>query len=508
MSTASDVPESGQLPGRFEWVPETTRGEVPSNPDFRLFSDVMRAFEAEEGVALGRQDALGTAYAKDHNRATEEPALTTGCDLQRFPVMPDVSDPGSSSQLGVQSTQSGDTGIDVVIYNDDESTSETITTDGTDGTTFVTGSTSFDTVGRVVTKDTHSGAIEVHTDSSGSPGTKLGEVPASGTAFPDPQPADPAGYGVLRDQYNRLPGSLTILARRESPGGNDSAGVREYTVVTGAVPESTSPTLDPSAANPILMEQEWAPVKVRSYLIHQPSASTALEVSSTSENDTMDLTVEDEGASTTDTVTLNGTTTVSITGPYTDVDAAWLTEAPEGTVTITDGSGVTIMTIEGGLTYSDDDNPVDGDRGVPVIGTGSRGASLGTSYEHFVGDRFERPSGSNVRSRVNSASWAVENDMETSSLARTRAPARDEGNATVTVEADVGGEFVSHNSMMEALQKVQDDLEHELTTGIVIFKNTVPTDAAARVMESDSGVVSESETLSASGDPAIEFASA
>jgi hypothetical protein len=369
----------------------------------------MRSFEMEAGASLGRQDSLGTADAVDHNRGMEEPSLSTGYDLQRFPV------------------------------------------DGSNN------------------------------------------------------PQDPSGYGLIRDTYNRLPGSLLWVGRREYPGGNDDAGVREYSVVRGAVANSVSPTLDPSSENPILMEIDWQPQKARSYLIHQPSSSTTLDIVSTDDGDTMEVTIESEGGSTTDTVTLTGTTSATSTESFGDIDAVWLSDNPTGDIEISDGNGTTLMTIEGGLTYSDDDQPVDGDRGVPSLGSGSHASDIGTSFEHFVGDRFERPSGEAVRARVNSANWTVENGIETSAIQTSRLPAVDEGNRAVTIEADIGGEFVSHESMMESLQKVQHNLEHELSGGTITFNNTVPTDSATRSEEADQAVASMSETLAASGDPAISL---
>lgn len=415
-ASARDTPESGELPGRYEWVEEPAPGEAPTDPAWNLFSDIMRSFEAEAGASKSRQDGLGTPDAVDHNRGTEEPSLTAGYDLQRFPV-----------------------------------------------------------------------------DAAGDP-------------------IDPSGYGLIRDQYNQLPGTLMVVGRREHPGGNDGAGVREYTVARGAAVSSVSPTLDPSEENPILMELEHQTQKVRSYLIHQPSASTLLVVKSSSANDTtQSVTIENEGAGTAETVVLNGTSLVSTSATFGDIDAVSLDAETEGDVTVaintgtetSPAEGTTLMTIEGGLTYSDDDQPVDGDLGVPALGTGSHAAALGTKFEHFVGDRFERPAGSAVRPRVNSAGWTVENGIETSSMSHTRAPAVDEGNRAVSVEADVAGPFVSHRSMMEALQNDQADLEHELSGGVITFKNTTPTDSATRTVENEQSAASMSETFEASGDPAI-----
>jgi hypothetical protein len=409
MSTATDTPDSGQLPGRYEWVVEPDRGTVPTDPEWNRFSDVIRSFEADEGASLARQDALGTSDAVDHYRGMEEPSLDVGYDLQQFPV-----------------NGSGD-------------------------------------------------------------------------------PVDASAYGILRDDYNRVEGTLLIVGRREYPGGNDDAGVREYKVVRGAGVDSVEPTLDPSQEQPILMELSHQPVKVRSYLIHQPSASTTVEVSSTDDSDSMDITIENEDAGTTETLTLNGTTTVTGGQSFGDIDAVWLSDNPAGDVTVTDGSGTTLVEIDGGNTYSDDGQPVDGDRGVPILGSGSHASAIGTTYEHFIGDRFERPAGTDLRARVNSASWTVENNFGTTALHDTRAPAIDEANRAVTVDADVGGQFVSHDSMMESLTKHQANLEHELSGGTITFNNTTPTDSATESREADQGVASLSETLEASGEPAISL---
>jgi hypothetical protein len=408
--TQESSPESGILPGRYEWVPEPTPGEKPTDPDFQLFSDALRSFEAEVGASYGAQNVVAEVDPLDHNRGTEDPSSSVAYDLQRFPV--DDSD--------------------------------------------------------------------------------------------DPQ--DPSGYGAVRTDENQLHATLLIVGRREYPGGVNDTGVREYTVIRGAAVESVEPTLDPSSEQPILMELDMQPRRVRSYKIDQPpDEATTLDVVSSDDADSMDVTIESEDASTTDTITLNGTTAVTGAESFSDVDAVWLSDAPAGDVTISDGSGNTLVDISGGLTYSDDDQPVDGDRGVPTLGSGSRGTKLGTSYEHFLGDRFERPAGSGVAPRVNSASWTVENEIETSSLHDSRSPAVDVGNRTVSADVDIGGQFMTHNTMREALEKTQAALEHELSGGVVTLNNTVVESPPTRSVESEQAVASEGITLGASGSPAITF---
>jgi hypothetical protein len=317
-------------------------------------------------------------------------------------------------------------------------------------------------------------------------------------------PRDLSGHGIVRDADNQLPSSLLVVGRREYPGGVNDNGAREYTVVRGAVVESASLELDPSAEAPILAEVELMPRRVRSFRIDQPpEAGSTLSVVSTSDNDAADVVIESEGAGTTETLTLNGTTEVTGTSTFSDIDAVSLTQPPEGDVTVKDGNGNGLIEIAGGLTYSDDDQPVDGDQGVPALGAGSRGTPLDTSFEHFLGDRFERPVGETVAPRVNSASLSIENEIETQALADTRAPAVDVGNRTVSADVDIAGRFMSHDKMRESLEKVQNDLEHELSGGTVRLKNTVVESAPSRTIESDQAVASESITLVASGSPAI-----
>lgn len=410
MSETQDTPESGTLPGRHWWVEEPDgRMSVPDDPEWNRFSDRVRTFEADGGASYERQDAIGTAYADDHNRQTEEPDLTVGYDLQQFPV-----------------------------------------------------------------------------DGAG-----------------DPQ--DASYYGMVRDEFNQPPGSLLCVERTEIPGGNDGAGIRLYTVARG-VHVNASAELDPSAAEPILMELDCQPKKVRSYAIHQLSSAESLTPTSSEPDADSDIqvTIEDEGANTSVTVDMGQSTDADA---FDDIDAIWLSDTPEGDVTIeSDDSSTTVCEIAGGLTYSEDDQPVDGDRGVPALGSGSAASEIGGTYEHFVGDKVERPGGTAVRPRIQSGSWSVENEFDTEATHTSRLPTVDTSDATVQIEVDVAGPKVSHDSMMEALQKEQSNLYHELSSGTIEWKNATVVESGTREREaSGDAVVSVGETFEANGDPAIEL---
>lgn len=87
--------------------------------------------------------------------------------------------PTGGSTLHVESTASEDTSLDVVIENDDASTTETISTDGTDGTTAVAGATSFSSIDAIEIQDgsgnvaDHVGDIIVSLDDGGTPGEAI-----------------------------------------------------------------------------------------------------------------------------------------------------------------------------------------------------------------------------------------------------------------------------------------------------------------------------------------------
>lgn len=318
-------------------------------------------------------------------------------------------------------------------------------------------------------------------------------------------PDDPAADGILRDDRNQLLNSHLICYRRTQDGGNFGAGIREYTVVRGAKVASAELENDPTAELPIPVSLSYNPRKVRSYLLHQPDTETTLDIVSTSDEDTMEITIEDEGASTAETIALSGTTVVTTTESFSDVDAVFLAEEPAGDVEITDGDGTTVTTLNGGESHSDDGQPVDGERGIPPLGEGSHADPIGTEFEHFVGDRLERPAGSPVRARVSSATLSVENDFDSNPVHDSRLPVYDESERTVTMDADVAGKTVSHENFEQHVLKDQQGLEHELDSTLVTLNNTVPVDIDDRSVDAEEGVTVYSLTFEASGEPAINL---
>lgn len=84
-----------------------------------------------------------------------------------------IDQPDGSKTIYLKSTASGDTGLDVELETIDGSTSETLSTDGTDGTTVVSSTESYDSL-RVAVPGAQQGDIEVYQDGgSGSAGELL-----------------------------------------------------------------------------------------------------------------------------------------------------------------------------------------------------------------------------------------------------------------------------------------------------------------------------------------------
>ena len=155
-------------------------------------------------------------------------------------------------------------------------------------------------------------------------------------------PQYPAGQPLAYSDGCDLP-SYTVLSRQEYDcEGNDGAGYREYVVLFGAKPVEVVNPGDPSEAQPILEELSWDVRKGRTYVIHQPSADTTLEIENTG-GDSVDVTIESESASQSETITVGANSTVTTVETYSDVDVIYAESEHEGDILVTDGSGTNIL---------------------------------------------------------------------------------------------------------------------------------------------------------------------
>jgi hypothetical protein len=294
---------------------------------------------------------------------------------------------------------------------------------------------------------------------------------------------DATGDGILRNSNNQLPASHTVVAREDKDGlapastvnGSTSKDTRVFQVGFGCKVDEVVFTGDPGSDQPIIAEVTYVAEKGRRIQIDQPDAATALDVVSTDDADTMDVVVEDEGAAKTETITLNGTMTVSGATSFDNIDAIWLTDDPVGDVTISTTGGDDLCVIRGSDYYGTGE----GDRGVPVLGNGSHASAIGTSYETILDDSIQRGGSDIADIELNSVSLTVSNNHDSRTQIGTPRPALSVGNRDVSLSATLVGETESVKMADEALGTAENNIVWTLDGG------TLQVDSAALTDPSD-----------------------
>lgn len=242
------------------------------------------------------------------------------------------------------------------------------------------------------------------------------EFPVDGSGNPNSLDGD----GVLRDgPQNALPNTHTLVRRerkdeidpKQAVDGSTSRDTHTYTVMVGGFVDDVTYTGDPGSQQPVVVSVTYQAEKVRQYQIDQPTGET-LQVASSDASDTnIDVIIENSDASTSETLTTDGTdgtTSVSGVETFSEIDAIELGSEATGDITVSDSSGNALAVIRGGDFYGHGE----GDLGVPTLGTGgSRASAIATDYETITGDTVERPSGTDVGFEINSVEFTVSNNI-------------------------------------------------------------------------------------------------
>jgi len=225
-------------------------------------------------------------------------------------------------------------------------------------------------------------------------------------------PDDPITDGIQRGSDGEAVNTHTFMAREShASGGVADGGKRIFYVgrggyvASGELPFATDTGLPIEAT--ITYDFEIFTV----FVVDQPSSSTTLDVESTDSNDnSQTVTIESEDASTTEDVSLSGTTVQTTTATFSDIDAIWLDAQTQGDVVITDGSGNELARIGGRESYDQDV----GDRGIPPLGAGSHATSIGTSYEKFINDNITATNGDigGTGAKIVSTSFTFDNNTD------------------------------------------------------------------------------------------------
>lgn len=318
---------------------------------------------------------------------------------------------------------------------------------------------------------------------------------------------DPIGELITYD-FQTAPPCHEVLARREvDDGGAKGAGFREYVYASGAKPSTVTLPGDPSESQPIVAEAGYAAEKVTQIIIHQPATSVTPVISSTSDNDTtQSVTIESENGDTAETLSLNGTTEVTATASFDDIDAIWVDGEHEGDIDVADGNGNSLL--EDPLTGTDTDG-VDSQRGVPALGTGSHASAIGTdpSGYLFLGTTSSWDGGALSESAAADRVHALDLDVEIG-IAReprqgTRRQAIDYEPRSVSVEADLAGPYESAKQNYRYFTGKAADLVYGFPDGDVTVVDAQLTDTDDVDRSGGDGPAIYGITLEGHGDPAI-----
>lgn len=325
-------------------------------------------------------------------------------------------------------------------------------------------------------------------------------------------PSGDASYdGMARDADQLLPSSHTILDREDKGqvnssqtiSGNTARPTRIYSVAKGGLIDEVAMTGDPSDAQPVTLELSYLAQKSRSYQIDQPTSDQLLAAtSSSSEDTTQTLTVESEGAAQTEDITLNGTSVVSTTNPFGDIDALSLSGETTGdiSISINDGTessptvGDTLSNIRGQESY----RGVEGDLGVPALGGGSREDVSSSTVETFIGDQISRD-GTEYPYEINSATLTVANNIEETERSNGFGMALHPGNREITMEATMFGETMTHDMLMQELLNNTEELTWQMDGGTITLPGTIMNEPGERAAETGQAVMTTDNTFMTSG---------
>lgn len=286
-------------------------------------------------------------------------------------------------------------------------------------------------------------------------------------------PVDASADGILRNADNAVENSHSAVFREEhttGTAGTADSGRRIYYVCKGGKIGQIEVPFVTDRSLPIETTVSYQFQKIRPYDVSQPSGdlSSGGTVESTDASDTSQtLTLEDEGANTTEDVSLNGQTQVSITSPLTDLDAAELDAETTGNVLVKDGSGNTLLTIYGQDAYEHNE----GDLGIPALGSGSHAGSIGSSYEVFSGDTLTATTGSlgGTGARIISGAMTVSNSMSDDAQEGTPKRYWFAEEQTIELGAEVAGPVANAEMIRQQLQSVLFDVDWTADGGTVSF---------------------------------------
>lgn len=263
---------------------------------------------------------------------------------------------------------------------------------------------------------------------------------------------DAAADAMLLSDDNDFNNTHAVVSRMDiSSGGADGAGYRVYHVGKGGAPTEVTLPFEVDEGNPVQPELSYQFEKFRTYRIDQPSSGTTLDITNNGTS-SVDVTVEDEGAATTETNSVGAGATVTTTATFSDIDAVELNTDTDGTVVITDGAGTTFFTLHGSDEYT-----TEGDLGVPALGAGSHASAIGTDYVVFNDDDYGY-SGGDIAAEIISGELTVSLETEDNSVAGTSRRNIHPTGRRATWTATVAGASESVDQVVDYLTQAANDI--------------------------------------------------
>jgi hypothetical protein len=303
---------------------------------------------------------------------------------------------------------------------------------------------------------------------------------------------DPAYDGMVYAADNSIRATHTVVSREEhADGGADGAGRRIYTVGKGGHPGVSTLPFETEDGTPINISLEYQFEKVRKYSVSQMAAATELVLKSTDpDDDTQTVTVEDEGAVNTEDVALDGTTLVSTSETFDDLELPELSAETVGDVVISINSGsassptegTELARIPGASSYPDF---YEGDLGGVALGSGSHATALTDPYIYFNGSTLDYD-GTAIAPELQSGEIAVDLGLDSNSRTASQRMNVHVGEGEVTVSASVSGPNVSDEQFARHLQAIEDDIVWTAQQGGATVGTLRVTDAHNTTPGSDS----------------------
>jgi len=260
---------------------------------------------------------------------------------------------------------------------------------------------------------------------------------------------DASGDVLQTTSDNTVNNTHSVVSRFDiSTNGADGAGYRIYHVGKGGVPTEVTIPFEVDEGTPVAPELSYQFEKFRAYRIDQPSSSTTLEIDNQGTT-SVDVTIEDEGAATTETNTVSGGNSVTTTATFGDIDAVELDTDTDGDVVISDGGGTTFMTIQGSDSYT-----TEGDLGVPALGSGSHASANNSDYVIFNDDTYDYD-GTEIEDEIISGELSVSLEVEDNAVVGTSRRNIHITGFMATWTATVAGESPSVDQTVDYLTNVE-----------------------------------------------------